>query len=298
MPELPEVETIRRGLEPALVGASIKRVRINRPDLRFPLPDRFADRLSNRKVMSLGRRAKYLILRLDGAEALIVHLGMTGRLLLTRPDSPRPRGSRGFVTFANNIGDSAKHDHVVLDLSNGYRLTFNDTRRFGYMDLIAEADHASHKLFRTLGVEPLSDDFTAGYLAARAAGRSVDLKALLMDQGVIAGLGNIYVCESLYRARLDPRSPAGELARAPGKPTTRAERLVIAVREVIGEAIGAGGSTLRDYVQADGAQGEFQLRHDVYNREGERCRRRGCGGAIRRIVSNGRATFYCPRCQR
>jgi formamidopyrimidine-DNA glycosylase len=298
MPELPEVETIRRGLEPALVGASIKRVRINRPDLRFPLPERFNERLTGRKVLSLGRRAKYLVLHLDGGEVLIVHLGMTGRLLLTRPGSLHPRGSRGFATFANETCDSAKHDHVVLDLSNGYRLTFNDTRRFGYMDLIAEADLPSHKLFRNLGVEPLSNDLTADYLAARAAGRSVDLKALLMDQGVIAGLGNIYVCESLYRARLDPRSPAGGLAKATGKPTNRAARLVTAVREVIGEAICAGGSTLRDYVQADGAQGEFQLRHDVYDREGEPCWRPGCGGTIRRIVSSGRATFYCPRCQR
>jgi formamidopyrimidine-DNA glycosylase len=304
MPELPEVETVRLGLEPVLNGARFVTVEQRRRDLRFPLPERFAQRLTGRTVVSVGRRAKYLLVHLDDGCVLAMHLGMTGRFSVKRPTSPSPRRSsrRGEGTqlgeFTHQAGDDAKHDHVVFAMSNGAVVTYNDARRFGYMTLVVEGELASSQYFRGLGVEPLGNELNAPYLAQRAHGKKADLKAFLMDQRIVAGLGNIYVCEALFRAGLSPFKPAGRIATRTGKPTPAAERLVAAIKAVLGDAIRAGGSTLRDYRQADGALGEFQHRFDVYGREGETCRRKGCRGTVRRKTQGGRSTFYCPACQR
>ena len=291
MPELPEVETVMRGLSPVMTGARILRVEQRRPDLRFPLPERMPERLKGRRIEAMGRRAKYILVHLDQAEILTVHLGMTGRFTIG-----------GAVIGGNSMthaaGGDRAHDHVVLHLSNGAIITFNDARRFGYMDMLAADDLATHKHFRDLGVEPLSDDLTADYLAACARDRRVDLKAFLLDQHVIAGLGNIYVCEVLWRAGLKPVRQADTICTRSGLPNDRARALVTHVRAVLGEAIAAGGSSLRDYVQASGELGYFQKAHTVYDREHERCLREGCAGIIRRIVQSGRSTFHCPRCQR
>jgi formamidopyrimidine-DNA glycosylase len=323
MPELPEVEIVRRGLEPVMAGIRIASVEQHRPDLRFPLPAHFAARLKGRHVLGLGRRAKYLIARLDRGEALIMHLGMTGRFRVS-PSPPRPsRGGEGrgegqeglAPTLAaaphpnpllpgggrgNELGadiDPA-HDHIVFRMGNGAIVTYNDPRRFGYMDLIAEGDLERHKLFAGLGAEPLGNTFTPAYLASRAVGRATDLKAFLLDQRIIAGLGNIYVCEALHRAGLSPNRGARCLALKNGRPTERAERLVSSIRSVLEDAIAAGGSTLRDYRHANGALGEFQHSFQVYGREGEPCKRTGCRGIVRRTVQGGRSTFYCSMCQR
>jgi formamidopyrimidine-DNA glycosylase len=304
MPELPEVETVRLGLEPVLRGARFVTVEQRRGNLRFPLPPRFAQRLTGRKVISVGRRAKYLLVHLDDGEVLAMHLGMTGRFSVRLPPSPSPRRSslRGegvqLGEFTYEAGEDPKHDHVVFEMSNGAIVTYNDARRFGYMTLVPEAELSSSQFFRGLGVEPLGNELNAPYLAERARGRKADLKAFLMDQRIVAGLGNIYVCEALFRAGLSPFKPAGRLATKTAKPTPAAERLVAAVKAVLGDAIRAGGSTLRDYRKADGALGEFQHRFDVYGREGEACRRKGCRGRVRRKTQGGRSTFYCPACQR
>lgn len=295
MPELPEVETVRRGLEQVLVGQTLMRVDVRRPDLRFPFPERFAARLEGRSVTAVARRAKYLRLTLDSGEVLIVHLGMTGRFIVAEKS-----GRRGDLvgSYVYETGHLPQHDHVVLETTAGLRITYNDPRRFGYMLLEREADVETHALFRGLGVEPLGNELHADMLARRAAGRRADLKAFLMDQRNVAGLGNIYVCEALFRAGLSPRKRAGTLAGRGGKPNARTHLLVPAIRDVLNEAVEAGGSTLRDYRQLDGSSGAFQDRHDVYDREGEKCRRPGCGGIIRRITQTGRSTFYCPRCQK
>jgi len=330
MPELPEVETVRLGLEPVLTGQRFIHVEQRRRDLRFPLPTGFAGRLEGRKVISVGRRAKYLLVHLDDGCVLAMHLGMTGRFSVKLPQhkgrahsppptpSPSPRGEgeswrrkqrggtqlpppteeRQLGEFTHEAGEDPKHDHVVFEMSNGAVVTFNDARRFGYMTLVPEAELAASRFFRGLGVEPLGNALNAPYLAERARGRKADLKAFLMDQRIVAGLGNIYVCEALFRAGLSPFKPAGRLATRTGKATPAAERLVAAVKAVLGDAIRAGGSTLRDYRKADGALGEFQHRFDVYGREGEACRRKGCRGRVRRKTQGGRSTFYCPACQR
>ena len=296
MPELPEVETVRAGLEPVLRGRRFVRVEQRRKDLRFPLPDRFAERLTGRKVERLDRRAKYILVHLDGGEVLVVHLGMTGRFSVTAP-SPRKRGEGiGEYTYAH--GREAKHDHLVFTMSGGAVVTYNDARRFGYMELIPSGELDAHAFFAGLGVEPLGHDLTPEYLARRSAAKKVDLKALLMDQRIIAGLGNIYVCEALFRAGLSPSKPAAHLATRTAKPTPAARRLVPQIKAVLLEAIGAGGSTLRDYKQADGSIGAFQNAFQVYGREGEPCSRRGCRGRVRRKTQGGRSTFYCPVCQR
>jgi formamidopyrimidine-DNA glycosylase len=285
MPELPEVETVRRGLEPVMAGVRIAAVEQRRHDLRFPLPANFAARLEGRKVLHVNRRGKYLIVSLDNGEALIMHLGMSGHFRVS--PSP-PRQGRG----------NAAHDHIVFRMENGARITYNDPRRFGYMDLIAESELERHPLFAKLGPEPLGNTFTPAYLAERALGRAIDLKAFLLDQHTVAGLGNIYVSEALHRAGLSPNRGARSLAMRSGKPTERAERLVPAIRAVLKEAIAAGGSTLRDHRRTDGELGYFQHSFQVYGREGEPCRRKGCTGIIRRIIQGGRATFYCSVCQR
>lgn len=297
MPELPEVETVRRGLEPAMTGRRLTAVTCNRPDLRFPLPERFAERLTGRRVESVDRRAKYLLLRTDGPEVAIMHLGMSGSFRIHAPGETRREGETPGV-FAMARSKDAAHDHVVFDLEGGGRIVYNDPRRFGFMTLAEAARLDEHPHLASLGIEPTGNALSGAFLAQAFAGRAAPLKAALLDQSVVAGLGNIYVCEALWRAGLSPLRAAGTLARADGGPTARAERLATAIREVIAEAIVAGGSSLRDYVQADGALGYFQHRFAVYDREGEPCPRPTCRGVVTRIVQSGRSTFYCPVCQK
>jgi len=294
LPELPEVETVRRGLEPVLVNQRLVRVEQRRPNLRFPFPDDFVRRIEGRTMTRIGRRAKYLVAELDSGEALIMHLGMSGRFTIENPEEAA--GAPG--GFTHETVKAAAHDHVVFHAGNGVRVTYNDPRRFGFMDLIAGDALEACRHFAAMGIEPLGNQLNAAYIADRAAGRTTDLKAFLLDQRHIAGLGNIYVCEALYRARLSPRRLAGSLANARGKPTTRAERLVPVIREVLDDAIAAGGSTLRDYRAADGALGYFQHAFAVYGREGEPCSTDGCRGKVQRITQAGRSTFFCGRCQK
>ena len=276
MPELPEVETVVRGLRPQLEGRLLAKVIQRRADLRFPLPEGFAARLEGRRVERVARRAKYILAHLEGGEVLLAHLGMSGRMLLVE-DGGRPL---------------EPHDHIVLETDRGMQIRFNDARRFGLMDLVAEERLEEHWLLAELGPEPLSNAFNGPFLAERLARRRTPLKAALLDQKVVAGLGNIYVCEALYLARLSPRRQAYTVG------PLRAERLARAVREVLQRAIAAGGSSLRDYVQADGELGYFQHEWAVYDREGEPCRAGAEGHVVRRIVQSNRSTFYCPRCQR
>ncbi len=286
MPELPEVETVRRGLQPALEGAELVRVQARRPDLRFPLPQGFVQRLTGARVELLERRAKYLLARLDRGDTLVMHLGMTGRFEIEGSDRSRPG------VFRQEAPTDDKHAHVVFETDTGRRVTYFDARRFGYMDLIPTAEMEKHPWFAGLGPEPLGPGFSAEHLERAFAGKVQNIKATLLDQRVVAGLGNIYVCEALQRARISPITAAGRISRM------RLERLAEAVREVLAQAIEAGGSTLRDYAAADGALGYFQHAFRVYGREGEPCLRPGCSGTVRRTVQAGRSTFYCPSCQR
>jgi formamidopyrimidine-DNA glycosylase len=300
MPELPEVETVRLGLAPVLEGAVFARVEQRRSDLRFPLPERFGARLEGRRVEALGRRAKYLLATLDDGQILAMHLGMSGRFLIggsvagaNRDVAPHMPGE-----FVHEPGRGDKHDHIIFEMSNLAVVRYNDVRRFGYMTLIEAGRLADHPHFRNLGVEPLEPKMDAAYLAAKAKGRKQPLKGFLLDQHVIAGLGNIYVCEALYRAGLSPQRPAGILATKAGAPAGNAKRLAPAVRAVIEDAIAAGGSSLRDYRKTDGSLGYFQHSFAVYGREGEPCQRPGCRGTVSRTVQSGRSTFYCDTCQR
>lgn len=297
MPELPEVETVRRGLEPAMAGRRILSVLCRRPDLRFPLPERFAERLTGRRVESVDRRAKYLLLRTDGPEVAIMHLGMSGSFRIHAGGEAVMDGTTP-GDFAMARSKDAAHDHVVFDLEGGGRVVYNDPRRFGFMTLADASALHEHPHLAGLGIEPTGNVLSGAFLARAFAGRAAPLKAALLDQSVVAGLGNIYVCEALWRAGLSPLRPAGTLARADGGPTARAERLSAAIREVIAEAIVAGGSSLRDYVQADGSLGYFQHRFAVYDREGEPCQKPGCRGIIARTVQSGRSSFFCPVCQK
>jgi formamidopyrimidine-DNA glycosylase len=291
MPELPEVETVRRGLEPVLVGNAFVRVEQRRPDLRFPLPKRFGMRLSGRTVEALDRRAKYLLARLDDGEVLVMHLGMTGRFSI---DANGAQPSE----VARAQKPAPKHEHIVFHLGDGTAIRYSDVRRFGLMDLVRAESLEEHALFKGLGVEPLSEALTPQWLAARLKGKATSIKAALIDQKLIAGIGNIYACEALYRAGISPVRLAGTLATKSGKPTKKTEALVAAIKAVLEDAIRAGGSSLRDYAQADGSLGRFQHRFKTYGREGKPCARKGCGGTVRRIVQGGRSTFYCPTCQR
>ncbi|WP_101341507.1 bifunctional DNA-formamidopyrimidine glycosylase/DNA-(apurinic or apyrimidinic site) lyase [Cereibacter azotoformans] len=283
MPELPEVETVRRGLEPAMAGRLISEARVNRPDLRWPLPPRMAERLTGQRVLRLRRRSKYILADLSGGESLLIHLGMSGRMLVS--------GAR-VGDFVHDHPAPARHDHVVLEMEGGARVTFNDARRFGAMDLVPTEAADAHPLLASLGPEPLGNAFDGAYLAARLAGRRTPVKAALLDQRIVAGLGNIYVCEVLFRAGLAPVRLAGSLGEA------RAAGLVPIIREVLSEAIAAGGSSLRDYRQADGELGYFQHTFRVYGREGQPCVTPGCRGLVGRIVQSGRSSFHCPECQR
>ena len=292
MPEMPEVETVRLGLAPVLVNARIEAIEQRRANLRFPFPERFVERLVGRRVDSLSRRAKYILAALDSDETLIMHLGMSGSFRIEREEETTP----GAFHFERS--KIAAHDHVVFHISNGARITYNDPRRFGFMQLASTDKLATHPLFSRLGVEPLGGEFDASVLAKLLLGRKSPLKAALLDQSLIAGLGNIYVCEALHRAGLSPRLEAGAIAGAKGAPTAKAKRLTSAIRAVLEEAVAAGGSTLRDHRQTDGELGYFQHSFLVYGKEGAACSRARCQGTIARIAQSGRSTFYCPTCQR
>ncbi len=291
MPELPEVETVRRGLAPVMEGAKFVAVEARRKDLRWPLPKDFARRLTGRRVERLGRRAKYLLAALDDGEVLVMHLGMSGSFRVAHQASDKTPGE-----FHHPRGKAGAHDHVVFHLSSGASVTFNDPRRFGAMLLVQGDKLTQDQLFRALGPEPLDTAFTAAVLAKACDGKKTSLKAALSDQRVVAGLGNIYVCEALYRAHLSPKRMAAILSSRDA-PTEAARSLVKAIRQVLGDAIKAGGSSLRNYVKADGDLGNFQHKFHVYDREGAPCPTPRCKGKIRRIVQAGRSTFYCPLCQ-
>lgn len=295
MPELPEVETVRRGLEPVFEGARIERLELRRPDLRFPFPANMADRLAGQDVLGIGRRAKYLLLHTSSAPTLICHLGMSGSFRIedgVQSDMPG--------VFHHERSRAELHDHVVFHLRTRdrgpARVVFNDPRRFGFL-LFADTG-GGHAMLDNLGVEPTGNALDGALLASLFEGKAAPLKAALLDQTLIAGLGNIYVSEALWRAGLSPRRAARSVASKRGGPTARAERLAQSVREVIADAIEAGGSSLKDYVHVDGSLGYFQHRFSVYDREGEACRKPGCNGVIHRIVQSGRSTYYCPVCQR
>lgn len=283
MPELPEVETVMRGLAPVMQGAVIAQADVNRPDLRWPFPPGMAERLTGQQVLGLRRRSKYILADLSSGESLLIHLGMSGRMLI----SGDPLGQ-----FLHQHPAPEKHDHVVLHMDNGARVTFNDPRRFGAMDLMQTATADHHKLLSAIGPEPLGNDFHEAHLTVALKGRNTPIKAALLDQRIVAGLGNIYVCEALYRAGIHPARKAGRVS------TSRIATLVPIIRTVLREAIEAGGSSLRDFRQADGELGYFQHRFDVYGREGAPCRSADCGQTIRRIVQSGRSSFYCSQCQR
>ena len=288
MPELPEVETVRRGLAPAMEGARFAKVEVRRGDLPWPLPKGFAQRLDGKTVEGLGRRAKYLLADLSSGEVLLMHLGMSGSFRVGKDAKPG--------VYYHDRSKSTAHDHIVFHMSNGATVTFNDPRRFGSMKLVLRAKLDQEPLLRSLGPEPLGNEFDAAMLAKACVGKKTSLKAALSDQRVVAGLGNIYVCEALFRARLSPKRRASTIADRHGKPNERAEGLVDAIKAVLGDAIEAGGSSLRDHRRADGSLGDFQHNFRVYDREGEPCP--NCKGRIKRIVQVGRSTFYCPSCQK
>ncbi len=293
MPELPEVETVRLGLAPAMVGARITRVEQRRPDLRFPFPRDFTTRLTGRQILALRRRAKYLLADLDAGETLVMHLGMSGSFRIEQENEEKTPGR-----FHHPRDKSAAHDHVVLHFENGRRVTYNDPRRFGFMLLEPTATLDQHKLFRDIGVEPLEGPLDADFLARALAGRAAPLKATLLDQRIIAGLGNIYVCEALHRAGLSPLRAAGKTVSLAGKPCKALSRLPDAIKAALSEALVAGGSSLRDHRRTDGTMGYFQHSFRVYDREGSACPTPGCKGTISRVMQSGRSTFYCPRCQK
>ncbi|UZE49417.1 bifunctional DNA-formamidopyrimidine glycosylase/DNA-(apurinic or apyrimidinic site) lyase [Rhodopseudomonas sp. P2A-2r] len=293
MPELPEVETVRRGLQPAMEGFRIDRVELRRPDLRFAFQPDLAARLTGRTVTSLGRRAKYLLADLDSGDVLLMHLGMSGSFRVVSDGTQAMPGA-----FHHPRSDERAHDHVVLHMSSGVSIIYNDPRRFGFMKIFARSEIENEPLLKDLGPEPLGNAFDAAMLASALAGKKVSLKAALLDQRVVAGLGNIYVCEALFRSHLSPRRLAATLSTKKGEPTERAAKLVEAIHAVLNQAIKAGGSSLRDHRQTSGELGYFQHSFQVYDREGEPCQTDGCGGIVKRFVQNGRSTFWCPKCQK
>jgi formamidopyrimidine-DNA glycosylase len=301
MPELPEVETVRRGLQPAMEGAKIVKADLRRKDLRFPFQKDFVARLQGQTVTGLGRRAKYLMADLGSGDVLLMHLGMSGSFRVVTEDDKTTPGQ-----FHHPRSEDRAHDHVVFHMSSGAAIVFNDPRRFGYMKIIARKKIDEEPLLKGLGPEPLGNAFDAAMLARSCANKKTSLKAALLDQRVVAGLGNIYVCEALFRAHLSPRRLAATLAAkagqrkgvAGGEPTDHARRLVDAIHGVLNQAIKAGGSSLRDHRQTSGELGYFQHSFQVYDREGEKCQTAGCGGIVRRFTQNGRSTFWCPKCQK
>jgi formamidopyrimidine-DNA glycosylase len=292
MPELPEVETVRRGLQQAMEGERIAKVEVRRGDLRWPLPKDFAQRLKGKTVTGIGRRAKYLLADLSSGDVLVMHLGMSGSFHVLREQD------KHLGRYYHARGKHIAHDHVVFHMSSGTSVTFNDPRRFGSMKLVARDKLDAEPLLEGLGPEPLGNEFDAAMLARACRGKKTSLKAALLDQRIIAGLGNIYVCEALHRARLSPTRKASTIADRKGAPNERAERLVEAIKAVLQAAIKDGGSSLRDHRLTDGDLGMFQHRFRVYDREGEPCPTPGCGGTVKRIVQSGRSTFYCPVCQK
>ena len=293
MPELPEVETVRRGLAPVMEGARFVRVEARRPDLRRPLPRDFVKRLEGQTVTGLGRRAKYLTADLSSGDVLLMHLGMSGSFRVSRDGAKAAPGE-----FHHPRAAATAHDHVVFHMSSGATVTFNDPRRFGLMLIVPRGELADHPLMREVGPEPLGSAFDANLLAAACAGRKTSLKAALLDQTVVAGLGNIYVCEALHRARLSPARRASTIATRTGAANARAVALVDAIKAVLNDAIKAGGSSLRDHRRTDGELGLFQHHFRVYDRAGEPCVTPGCGGTVKRLVQNGRSTYFCAACQK
>ena len=298
MPELPEVETVRRGLAPVMEGARIVRVEQRRANLRTPFPEHFVERLEGATVTALSRRAKYLLLDLSTGEVLIAHLGMSGSFRIRLPEAETTPGD-----FHIPRDRQAAHDHVVFHLEGpgapaGTTVTYNDPRRFGFMDLVTREGLPAHASLAALGIEPLGNELSGDHLAKLFAGKAAPLKAALLDQRLVAGLGNIYVCEALWRARLAPTCPAGDTVTTTGRPSKKLAVLATAIREVLDEAIAAGGSSLRDHRQTDGELGYFQHSFAVYDREGEACARPSCSGVVTRLVQSGRSTFHCPVCQR
>jgi formamidopyrimidine-DNA glycosylase len=293
MPELPEVETVRRGLQPAMEGAKIVKAEARRKDLRFPFQKDFITRLEGQTVTGLGRRAKYLMADLASGDVLLMHLGMSGSFRVLRNDDTRTPGQ-----FHHPRNEDRAHDHVVFHMSSGSAVIFNDPRRFGYMKIIPRNALEDEPLLKGLGPEPLGNEFDAAMLARACANRKTSLKAALLDQRVVAGLGNIYVCEALFRAHLSPRRLAATLANKKSEPTDHARRLLMAIHAVLNQAIKAGGSSLRDHRQTTGELGYFQHSFQVYDREGQNCQTAGCGGIVKRFTQNGRSTFWCPKCQK
>jgi formamidopyrimidine-DNA glycosylase len=293
MPELPEVETVRRGLQPVMEGFKIAKAEVRRKDLRFPFQKDFAARLTGQPVTGLGRRAKYLLADLASGDVLLMHLGMSGSFRVITDEEQKTPGE-----FHHPRSGDRAHDHVVFHMSSGAAVVFNDPRRFGYMKIIARKNLDAEPLLKGLGPEPLGNEFDASMLARACANRKTSLKAALLDQRVVAGLGNIYVCEALFRAHLSPRRLAATLATKKGESTEHARHLVTAIHAVLNQAIKAGGSSLRDHRQTSGELGYFQHSFQVYDREGEKCQTAGCGGIVRRFVQNGRSTFWCPKCQK
>ena len=301
MPELPEVETVRRGLQPVMEGSKIVKAEARRKDLRFPFQKDFVARLDGQTVTGLGRRAKYLLADLASGDVLLMHLGMSGSFRVIKDDDKNMPGK-----FHHPRSEDRAHDHVVFHMSSGAAVIFNDPRRFGYMKIVARKAIEEEPLLKGLGPEPLGNEFDANMLARACADRKTSVKAALLDQRVVAGLGNIYVCEALYRAHLSPRRLAATLATkagqrkgvAGGEPTDHAKRLVGAIHAVLNQAIKAGGSSLRDHRQTTGELGYFQHSFQVYDREGEECQTAGCRGIVKRFTQNGRSTFWCPKCQK
>jgi formamidopyrimidine-DNA glycosylase len=301
MPELPEVETVRRGLQPVMEGYRIAKMEVRRKDLRFPFQRDFVARLTGQTVTGLGRRAKYMLADLSSGDVLLMHLGMSGSFRVVKDEKQKTPGK-----FHHVRSEDRAHDHVVFHMSSGASVVFNDPRRFGYMKIIARRALDQEPLLRELGPEPLGNEFDAAMLARSCADKKASLKAALLDQRVVAGLGNIYVCEALFRAHLSPRRLAATLATkarqrngvSGGEPTDHARRLVAAIHAVLNQAIKAGGSSLRDHRQTSGELGYFQHSFQVYDREGEKCQSAGCSGIVKRFTQNGRSTFWCPKCQK
>jgi formamidopyrimidine-DNA glycosylase len=296
MPELPEVETVRRGLEPAMEGQSFVKVDVHRGDLRWPLPKDFAARLQGKTVTGLGRRAKYLLADLSSGDVLLMHLGMSGSFHVFQENGEE--ADKQLSRYYHERAKHVAHDHVVFHMSSGASVTFNDPRRFGSMKLVARNKLDTEPLLKGLGPEPLGNAFDAAMLARACHGKKTSLKAALLDQRLVAGLGNIYVCEALFRAHLSPKRMASTIATRNGEPNERAELLVESIKAVLQAAIKAGGSSLRDHRLTDGDLGMFQHDFQVYDREGEPCQAKGCKGTVKRMVQNGRSTFYCPTCQK
>jgi len=293
MPELPEVETVRRGLAPVMEGARFRKVEARRGDLRWPLPKDFAQRLEGNRVNGLGRRAKYLLADLASGDVLLMHLGMSGSFRVLHGSRAKTPGR-----YHHERSKQRAHDHVVFQMDNGSIVTFNDPRRFGSMKIVPREKLDEEPLLRSLGPEPLGNGFDAAMLAGGCKGKKTSLKSALSDQRIVAGLGNIYVCEALHRARLSPKRRASTIAGRSGAPTERAQRLVEAIKAVLQDAIAAGGSSLRDHRRTDGELGDFQHNFRVYDRAGKPCPTPGCNGVIRRIVQSARSTFFCPVCQK